>query len=260
MALKIVPINLAKANALVAPLHRHNGVLRGGCYFCIGLADTDSYHEKYTENVVLQTEDGCGIVGAVIVGPVAARLLTKPWAAEIRRLVTDGTPNACSILYGAAWKAAKALGFEGLITYTLTTEPGTSLRASNWRLDDDDVPVRHWKSRSPEYAHLPWSKRPTTQNSPALPRLRWFIGRRIPSQSSIAYPDDPSESVELRKIHAKVVDESLSTTYEFLDETQASVPIAPEEGNRCGPGVAQAHPFTKREGTVELGRAALPSV
>lgn len=188
--LQVVPLDLKTANVLVKKWHRHNGVLRGGAYFCIGLAD-ETLIVDHAEDFVMSPR-GHMIVGAVIVGPVSARGLTTPYACEVKRLVTDGTVNACSMLYGAAWRAAKSLGFEGMITYTLKTEEGASLRASNWRLDEDHVPVRVWKSRAPEFAHLRWSERPTTQNSPALARQRWFIGRRVPSQSSVRYSDDPA--------------------------------------------------------------------
>lgn len=180
--MKIVPCSLAEANDLVARFHRHNGVLRGGSYFAVGLTN----------------EQGV-LIGASIVGPISARLLAvaarepttdRTWGCEIKRLVTDGSPNACSMLYGASVRIAIAMGFEGLITYTLTTESGKSLRASNWKVDEDVVPVRVWKSRAPEFQHLPWSQRPTTQNSPALPRIRWFYGRRIPSKSGVIYDAD----------------------------------------------------------------------
>ena len=195
MTLRTFPMNLAEANRLVRAWHRHNGELRSGCFFAIGAEDTAEAPLSGEQRGL----HGGRIVGAVIVGSVAARLLYQPWGAEVRRLVTDGTPNACSFLYGAAWRAAQALGYEGLITFTLTSEPGKSLRASNWRLDEWNVPVRTWRSRAPEYAALRWSERPVTSNSPALPRLRWFIGRRLPSQSSIAYADDPLASQDLRR-------------------------------------------------------------
>src|SRR3546814_18235817 len=56
------------------------------------------------------------------------------WTREVTRRCTDGAPNACSKLYGAAWKAAKALGYTRLITYTLPEEGGASLRAAGWQL------------------------------------------------------------------------------------------------------------------------------
>jgi hypothetical protein len=77
------------------------------------------------------------IVGAVIVGRPIAKIYCDGYTAEVKRLVTDGTDNACSMLYAAAWRAAKALGYNRLLTYTLATESGASLRASGWRLDGE---------------------------------------------------------------------------------------------------------------------------
>jgi hypothetical protein len=55
------------------------------------------------------------------------------WTLEVNRMTTDGTKNACSMLYGAAWRVAKNLGYKKLITYTLPNETGASLKASGWR-------------------------------------------------------------------------------------------------------------------------------
>lgn len=56
------------------------------------------------------------------------------WTLEVNRCCTDGTPNACSMLYAACWRATRALGYRRLITYTLTSEPGTSLKAAGWKV------------------------------------------------------------------------------------------------------------------------------
>jgi hypothetical protein len=72
--------------------------------------------------------------GVAIVGRPVARKLDNGWTLEVNRVCTDGARNACSMLYGAAWRAAKALGFRRLITYTLPEEGGASLRATGWRL------------------------------------------------------------------------------------------------------------------------------
>lgn len=56
------------------------------------------------------------------------------WTAEVTRLATDGTKNACSLLYAAAWRAARALGYRQLVTYTLPEESGASLRGAGWRV------------------------------------------------------------------------------------------------------------------------------
>lgn len=63
-----------------------------------------------------------------------SRHLDNGLTLEVTRLASDGCPNACSCLYGAAWRAAKALGYGKLITYILESESGTTLKASGWKL------------------------------------------------------------------------------------------------------------------------------
>jgi hypothetical protein len=110
-----VPVELAEANALVAALHRHHKEVQGH-RFSIGLVD----------------EDGV-LHAACTVGRPVARLAGHPRAvAEVTRLVSDGSRNACSMLYAAAARACQAMGFERIQTYILESELGTSLRASGW--------------------------------------------------------------------------------------------------------------------------------
>ncbi len=113
--LDLTPITLAEANAFVAENHRHHKPVVGH-KFSIGL------------------HDGEKVRGVVIVGRPVARNLDNGWTLEVNRCCTDGVKNGCSMLYGSAWRAAKALGYRRLITYTLAEEGGASLRASNWRL------------------------------------------------------------------------------------------------------------------------------
>lgn len=113
--LTVVPLPLDEANAFVIQHHRHHKPTVGH-KFSIGVAD----------------EDGV-IRGVAIVGRPVARMLDNGLTLEVNRVATDGCPNACSALYGAAWRAAKALGYRRLITYVLKSEPGTSVRAAGWR-------------------------------------------------------------------------------------------------------------------------------
>lgn len=115
--LRVVPLSLAEANALVARWHRHHAPAVGHRY-SIGIMD-----ERGEPH------------GAAIIGRPVARMTDWHRVAEITRLVTDGTPNACSMLYGAAARAADALGFDRIQTFILDTEPGTSLRAAGWAID-----------------------------------------------------------------------------------------------------------------------------
>ena len=86
-------------------------------------------------SIGLQDESNQTLVGAVVVGRPVARGCDPYMTAEVTRLVSDGTKNACSMLYSAAARAAKAMGFEKIQTYILESEPGTSLRASGWKME-----------------------------------------------------------------------------------------------------------------------------
>ena len=81
----------------------------------------------------LAVVDTTGLVrGVAIVGRPVARLLDDGKTMEVNRVATDGCFNACSMLYGAAWRVVKAQGYQRLVTYTLPEEGGTSLKASGW--------------------------------------------------------------------------------------------------------------------------------
>lgn len=114
-SLFIVHLELGDANALVARWHRHH---------------EPALNHRFSIGVVDEAGD---VHGAVIVGRPVARLGgDMRTVLEVTRLVTDGTPNACSALYGAAARSGKTLGYCRIQTYILDTELGTSLRASGW--------------------------------------------------------------------------------------------------------------------------------
>ena len=82
------------------------------------------------------------IVGVITVGRPVARHYDDGWTLEVTRCAIDGTKNAPSMLYGAARRAAFAMGYKRLITYTLQSEPGTSLFASGWKCIGSAVSYR----------------------------------------------------------------------------------------------------------------------
>lgn len=167
MSLRLVPVRSRDARAFVAMWHRHHQPPVGQI-FAVGVAD---------EQGVLR--------GVAIVGRPVARLYDNGQTLEVTRTCTDGTRNANSLLYAAAWRAAKALGYTRLVTYiharfygpTCATpclhgscrwiragESGASLRAVGWRV----VAERP--------AHPGWD-RPSRPRTPTgtehMPRTLW---------------------------------------------------------------------------------------
>ena len=142
--LSTVPLSLEAANEYVSQYHRHH-VPVVGHKFSIGVAD----------------EEG-GLRGAAIVGRPVSRRRDDGLTLEVTRLVTDGCPNACSHLYAAAWRAAKAMGYGRIGTYILVSEPGTSLRAAGWKCLYEtpgrswDVPSRPRDDKHPLGARQLW--------------------------------------------------------------------------------------------------------
>lgn len=114
MPLTLQPITQREANAYVAEHHRHHKPV-AGAIVCVAVSEGDQ------------------VRGVAIVGRPVARMLDDGWTAEVLRCCTDGARNACSMLYGASWRAVRALGYRKLVTYTLPEEGGASLRASGWR-------------------------------------------------------------------------------------------------------------------------------
>jgi hypothetical protein len=116
--LRLCPVTFAEANAYVKDFHRnHKPVV--GHKFSVAVRDDEK------------------IRGVAIVGRPVARRLDNGETLEVNRVATDGAKNACSMLYSAAWRAAKALGYSKLVTYTLPNEGGASLRAAGWTFDGE---------------------------------------------------------------------------------------------------------------------------
>ena len=109
----IIPITFKKAKEFISSLHRHNKPPKGW-KFGIGLKNGDE------------------LVGVATAGRPVARHFDDGVTLEVNRTCTDGTPNANSMLYGAIWRAAKAMGYKRCITYTQADESGASLRGAGW--------------------------------------------------------------------------------------------------------------------------------
>ncbi len=128
--LAIVPLTLAQARDYVATHHRHHRPPQGH-RFSIGLVGPDHL-----------------LVGVAIAGRPVARALDDGLTLEVTRLATDGTPDACSALYGAIWRTARGAGYRRVITYTQVGESGASLRAVGWRRAAELSPRRGWDTPS----------------------------------------------------------------------------------------------------------------
>jgi len=130
LSLHLVPLSLAQANEHVAAWHRHNKPVPGA-KFCVGAADDD------------------GVLRSVaIVGRPVARNFDDGQTLEVTRVASDGTRNANSILYGACQRAAFALGYRRLVTYTQAAEGGASLRAAGWKVIAERPARAGWSAPS----------------------------------------------------------------------------------------------------------------
>ena len=115
MSLHIIPLTLREANKVVTQWHRHHKPVIGQ-KFAIG-----AYCSKTQ-----------ALIGAAITSRPVARGCDYTTTLEVSRLVTNGTPNACSFLYSACARIAREMGYKKIQTYILDTEPGVSLKASGW--------------------------------------------------------------------------------------------------------------------------------
>jgi len=125
MTLRVRPITFRAACAFVAEHHRHNKPPRGH-KFSIAIHINDLL---------------CGVAMA---GRPVSRVLDDGLCLEVNRTCTRGTNNANSMLYGAVWRAAKAMGYTRCITYTQADECGASLRAAGWRRVREIPPRPGW--------------------------------------------------------------------------------------------------------------------
>jgi hypothetical protein len=164
--LRAVPCTITRAKEIVDAWHRHHGSSTSAL-FATAVADDK------------------GIVrGVVLIGRPVARLLDDGFTLEVTRVATDGTPNACSALYGIARRVGAALGYARLITYTRADEPGTSLRAAGLH-DDGPIRARSWNMPS----------RTRTDKTEVIHRRRW--SRELgDAPESVTWPEPPPPQVE----------------------------------------------------------------
>lgn len=140
--MEIRPITFREASDFINKHHRHHGATVGH-KFSIGLYDEGK------------------LIGCAVCGRPVARHYDDGITCEINRLCTDGTRNACSMLYGACCRVAKEMGYKKIITYILQSENGASLKASNFVCEG-------------EAGGINWTgKRNKGQNIPKEMKTRW---------------------------------------------------------------------------------------
>ena len=143
----IVPITLKQARAFVREHHRHNKKPVG---------------HKFSVGLML---DGV-LVGVAVAGRPVARMLDDGTTIEVTRTCTLGDRNANSMLYGAVWRAAKAMGYLRGVTYTQHDESGASLRGAGWVQSASLRPRPGWNCRARPRADI---------GSGNVARVRWEI-------------------------------------------------------------------------------------
>lgn len=144
--LNLQPIDFDEAKEFIIQHHRHHFPPVGWKF---GIA----------------VNNGERVVGVITVGRPVARALDNGYTLEVTRCCTDGTKDACSKLYAAAWRAARAMGYRRLITYSLATENGASLRAAGFKTLYN-VKGRSWDCPS----------RPRVDKHPTVCKSLWDIG------------------------------------------------------------------------------------
>lgn len=140
--IEIRPITFREASEYINMHHRHHKATVGH-KFSIGCYDNDR------------------LVGVAVCGRPVSRYYDDGFTCEINRLCTDGTKNACSMLYGACCRIAKEMGYKKIITYTLKSENGASLKASNF-VCEGEAGGTHWTG-----------KRNKKQDIPCELKIRW---------------------------------------------------------------------------------------
>lgn len=151
MTLSIIPVSFRQAKEYVSEHHRHNRPPQG-MKFAIGAAKEDV------------------LVGVAVAGRPSSRVLDNGLTLEVTRTCTTGEKNVNSMLYGAVWRAAKAMGYTKLITYTRQDESGASLRAAGFVVDAELRARKGWADSSVTLKHL---RHP--EGDGGVARIRWRI-------------------------------------------------------------------------------------
>ena len=146
MSLRLVVVDWTTARQFCRSWHRHHPKPPAGHKFSVGVATDDDV-----------------LVGVAIVGRPVSFVFDDGQTLEVNRTVTDGYPNANSMLYGAVARAGFAMGYRRIVTYTEEGESGASLRAAGWKVVAERPARKGWDSPS----------RPRDPGRDSIPRTLW---------------------------------------------------------------------------------------
>jgi hypothetical protein len=156
LPVSVVPLVLPVANQVVTAIHRHHPPIPAGfAWFCVG---------------AVVAGDLCGVA---IAGRPTNRNNDDGQTVEVLRVATDGTANVPSALLGSCARAARALGARRILTYTLDTESGSSLRGAGWTLEKVGI-QSCWTTPTP--GRIPGVHRAHSDT----PKARWALDIKDP--------------------------------------------------------------------------------
>lgn len=162
--LELCPVTITEAQVFVDRHHRHHDAPQGGL-FAVAVSAPCPCNDARDPTCALCEGAGRWIIGVAVIGRPIAPERQDGYTAEITRVcVREGFKNACSMLYGASWRAARSLGYRRIGTYTRKDEPGTSLRAAGYRLIAE-TRARSWAKDNPS--------RPRVDKTDPVQRLLW---------------------------------------------------------------------------------------
>lgn len=149
-AMEVTPVTLKDALNFVRKNHRHCTAPQGHKY-SIGIKASDT------------------LIGVVIASTPKARALDDGRTLELNRICCDPAyRNAVSMVCGAAIRAARAMGYYRIVTYTLPQESGSSMRAIGFQQDGiTSARPTGWNCRS--------RPRSLPEKYPNTEKIRWIL-------------------------------------------------------------------------------------
>lgn len=127
--MRVAPATLAEANAWIEEHHAHHHRVPG---------------MKFAVKVV---DDDGKVLGVAVASRPVSRKLDDGLTLEVTRLCTDRERNAGSMLLGSIGRAAQALGYHRLVSYTMERERGTVFMAAGWKAIVTTHARSYWQQR-----------------------------------------------------------------------------------------------------------------